>query len=209
MMMFDHVPAEKKKRKSKEYDFHPHYSQPIYEHGNFGFESAVVFLGCTGILIVIVTFMGLVLLYGGVTGIVYEVQEHQTLERLEQQGIVQTVPLIEVSLEGKADYEARYEFNGKTRKQDITQDQYRRLRGQDTVEILVDGNTTRIEGTKLEYYPLSLICMGGVAIPAGVLFSVIGLRMDWDILRIIYKKFRGHEKHKHDKPKRKRGLPEV
>ena len=157
-------------------------------------------------------------LWVGVTGIVDLVKEYRTIERLEQHGTVQTVPLINISTEGKTIPEvrymfevktfdvARYEFNGSIREQNITKDQSQRWWGQDTVEILVDGNTTRIKGSKPDYWAI----LGGMLfITVGVVASWIGFLMDRAILRSVRKEYRNYKRLKHNRPKRKRGLPEV
>lgn len=83
---------------------------------------------------------------------------------LNEKGEVRTVPLLQVEVETGAKrpiYLATYPIDESTREETITRSQYAQLLSQDSVEIMVYENTSRIVGSKPKYGIIILVMFVG------------------------------------------------
>ncbi len=105
---------------------------------------------------------------------------------LNEKGEVRTVPLLRVDKEHgpkKMVYEATYQINGSTHEQSISKSQYERLKSQNSVEVLVYKNTSRIVGSKPAYFLIMIImglgALGGLMTGATVIALLQAIWKRW------------------------------
>lgn len=113
-----------------------------------------------------------------------------TYEQLSRQGTRLTVPLVELTIMDEyktGDYYATYQFNDAMRTESISQDQYRRLKNRDTVDIFAYHDQTAIVGANFRLYALLWLLpvgAGGMAM-AGKLLKFILERFHRNLKRFL------------------------